>query len=94
MGQGIGDHHVGVSSPVLIEFSQDVTVLTVFNAMITNQICSKPCNADDQCRAGDTDSVWGDAATQYTCIDDMDPVLSRYDLRDLPGPVNYTATQY
>jgi hypothetical protein len=79
---------------VLIEFSQDVTVLSVFNATITNKICAKTCTADDQCRPDETDSVWGDDATQYTCIDDKDPILFCYDPRNLPDTADYTVAQY
>jgi hypothetical protein len=79
---------------VLIEFSQDVTVFSIYNATISNKICAKTCTEDDQCRTDETDPIWDGAATQYTCVDDKDPVKFCYDPRNLPDVAEYTVTQY
>jgi hypothetical protein len=75
---------------VMLESSQDVSVLT-WSATVTNKNCVRPCTGiDGECREGEYDPDL-EEDSQYACLD-QDSVMFCYDPRNLAE--TYTATQF
>jgi hypothetical protein len=71
----------------------DTQLVDVFGmtATVENKTCAPSCDTSADCRDGETDPVFGDDPTQYTC-NDNGGVKFCYDPRNLGA--NYTATAF
>jgi hypothetical protein len=75
---------------VMIQDSQHVDVIGL-TAEVSNKTCALGCTDSSQCRPGEIDPVWSDAAAQYQCVD-KGGVRFCYDPRNLSE--TYTATAF
>jgi hypothetical protein len=88
-----GDYNAMTTCPagsVLISDSQAVDVFGQ-QATVQNKSCVRLCAGNADCRTGETDPVYADAATQYQCLD-KGGVKFCYDPRNLSA--SYTATAF